>query len=218
LPRIFLLILLYGYNATINAQPICSSDVIPLFNIDSLNNIYKKNKQLLKEYRLASLIALSYFPELTDDHIKFKFSSINSTARTTVTFLSLFRKINKQFIIYINDDIQKTGILLCQAPFDAQVAVIAHELAHVVDFKNRNFSGMAHWGGNYLFEKDIAKIERDADKMVIERGLGWQLYNWAYFVLNHSDSDKHYLKIRKERYLLPNEIKEYISKGHDSNP
>ena len=218
MPRIFLLIFLYGFTVAINAQPICSNKAIPSLNIDSLNNIYGKNKKILKEYELTSLIALSYFPELTDDHIKFKFSSINSTARTTLTFLSLFKKMNKQFMIYINDDIQNTGMLLCLLPFDAQVAVIAHELAHVVDFKNRNFSGMIRWGANYLFEKDIAKIEKDADKMVIEHGLGWQLYHWADFVLNHSASNKHYLKIRKERYLSPNEIKEYISKAYDSNP
>ena len=214
--KIFLLIFLYGYAVTINAQSICSNQAVPSFNIDSLKNIYGKNKQLVTEYELASLIALSYFPELNQQRVQFKLNSINSTARTTVTFFSLFRKMNKQFVIYINDDIQQTGMLLCQAPFDAQVAAIAHELAHVVDFKNRNFLGMARWGSHYLFEKDISKIERDADKMVIEHGLGWQLYNWAYFILNHSDSDKRYLKMRKERYLLPNEIKEYISKVHDS--
>lgn len=212
MPRIFLLIFLYGYVVAINAQPICNNNDIPTFNIDSLNNIYGKNKHILKEYELTSLVALSYFPELANDDIKFKFNSINSTAMTTITFFSLFRKMNKQFIIYINDDIQKTGMLLNQAPFDAQVAAIAHELAHVVDFKNRNFSGMARWGLNYLFEKDIAQIENNADKMVIEHGLGCQLYNWADFVLSHSNSNKSYLKIRKKRYLSPYEIKEYITK------
>ena len=216
--KIFLLIFLYGYAVTINAQSICSNQAVPSFNIDSLKNIYGKNKQLVTEYELASLIALSYFPELNQQRVQFKLNSINSTARTTVTFFSLFRKMNKQFMIYINDDIQQTGMLLCQAPFDAQVAAIAHELAHVVDFKNRNFLGMARWGSHYLFEKGISKIERDADKIVIEHGLGWQLHNWSYFVLNHSRSDKRYLKMRKERYLLPNEIKEYISKVHDSKP
>jgi hypothetical protein len=166
----------------------------------------------MKEYESASLIALSYFPELKDDGIKFKISSINSTAQTTLTFFSLFKKMNKQYIIYINDNIQKTGMLLCQAPFDAQVAAIAHELAHVMDFKSRNFLGMTRWGGNYLFEKSIAKIERRTDKIVIEHGLGWQLYKWTDFVLNNSASDKRYLKMRRERYLLPNEIKEYINK------
>lgn len=213
MPRIFLLIFLYGSTVTINAQSICSNDTVPSFNIDSLNNIYGKNKRILKEYESASLIALSYFPELSQEFIQFKFNNINSTARTTVTFFSLFKRINKQYIIYINDDIPKTGILLYQAPFDAQVAVIAHELAHVSDFRNRNFSGMARWSANYLFEKNIAKIERDTDKIVIEHGLGRQLYDWADFVLNSPACNKHYLKIRQKRYLLPNEIKEYIGKA-----
>lgn len=213
--KIIILFLLYGFIISVPAHAGIDKDSIPMFNSDSLNQVYGKNKQLLNEYELPSLIALSYFPELIHEHIKFKLSGINSTAMTTVSFISVFKKINKQYIIYINDKIRKTGMLLKQAPFDAQVAAIAHELAHVMDFKNRSFFGMAWWGANYLFTKHISKIERDADKMVIKYGLGWPLYSWADFVLNHSTSNKHYLKMKQNRYLLPHEIKEYIGMPGD---
>lgn len=194
-----------------NAQPFAGTSPDLDFNADSLMKIYGKHKQLLKEYELPSLIALSYFPELINSRIKFKSAGINSTAVTTVNFISIFKKVNKQYIISINDNIRKTGILLDQAPFDAQVGVIAHELAHVMDFKSRSFFGMAFWGVRYLFVKQRTRIEKRADELVIRRGLGPELYLWADFVLHHPTIRKHYLKIKQTRYLLPDEIKKYMN-------
>lgn len=183
------------------------------YNLDSLKHLYGKHKKLVKEYDIVSLIALSYYPELIHEHIQFKFSSINSTARTTLTFGSIFKKINKQYIIIINDDIDRTGMLLNQAPFDAQVALIGHELAHVDDFRSRSFLDMAWWGITYLFVKQRTKIEKLGDKTTIKHGLGWQLFQWADFVLNHSTANKHYLKMKKSKYLLPDEILRYMKEN-----
>ena len=133
------------------------------YNVDSLKNIYGNNKELLNEFELQTLVALSYYPELLNAHIRFKYSTINSTAQTTVTLISIFKKINKQYIIYINDDILKTGFLLKTVPFNAQVAVIAHELAHVADFKRRSFFDMVWWGLSYLIVKQRTKIEIRTD-------------------------------------------------------
>ena len=195
--KIIILFILYGNTVNGNTQPFAGNDSTLTFNTDSLTKIYGKHKQLLKEYELPSLIALSYFPELIHERIKFKFSGINGTACTTVSFISVFKKINKQYIIYINNNPQKTGILLQQAPFNAQVAVIAHELAHVRDFKNRSFLDMALWGTGYLFVKHRSKIEKRTDKMVIRHGLGYELYSWTDFILNHLTINKHYLKIKQ---------------------
>src|SRR6185312_11291138 len=107
---------------------------------------------------------------------------------------------------YINANKEKTGMLLSHAPFDAQVALIAHELPHAIDFKKRSFLGMAWWGASYLFMKQRTKIEKRADETAIERGLGLQLYHWADFVLNHSTANKHYLKMKENKYLSPDEI------------
>ncbi len=181
-----------------------------IYNIDSLKNIYGNKKKLLNEFELQSLIALSYYPELLNEHIRFKYSTINSTARTTVTFISIFKKINKQYVIYINSDILKTGFLLKSVPFNAQVAVIGHELAHVADFKRRSFFDMAWWGLSYLIIKQRTKIELRTDKSAIRHGLGWALYQWADFVLNHSSVNKRYKKIKETKYMQPNEILQYM--------
>ena len=162
---------------------------------------------------MVSLIALSYLPELIDEDLKFKFASINSTARTTVTFGSVFKKFNKQYIIIINNDINRTGMLLNQAPFDAQVALVGHELAHVLDFKDRSFLEMVWWGLSYLFVKQRTKIETLADQETIKHGLGWELYHWTNFVLHHSTANKKYLKMKESKYMLPDEILRYMKEN-----
>ena len=212
--KIFFLFILITSFSNLLAQSDSASNVANSFNIDSLKTIYGKHKQLLKEYEAVSIIALSHYPELLNEDIQFKFSSINSTARTTVTFISVFKKIDKQYIIYINDDIESTGLLLNEAPFDAQVALIGHELAHVADFKRRSFLNMAFWGLGYLFVKQRAKIEKSADKATIRHHLGWQLYHWANFVANYSNTNTSYLKMRRSKYLLPGEILRYM-KEHE---
>jgi hypothetical protein len=187
------------------------------YNIDSLNKIYGQHKHFLKEYKAASLIALSYYPELANEQITFRYASINSTGRTTVTFASLFIKENKHYIIYLNDNIKKTGMLPSSVPFDAQVALIAHELAHVLDFQKRGFLEMGWWGLRYLFIKQRTKIEIKADKTVIKRGLGHQLYDLTDFILNHSTANKQYIKMKRSRYLSPEEIQTLTEKYEKEN-
>jgi hypothetical protein len=194
------------------AQPDTSKSLPLHYNIDSLKKIYGNKKQMLKEYQLPTLIALSYYPELLNDKITFKYSEINSTARTTVTFGSVFKKINKKYIVLINTDSAKTGLVLSDAPLDAQIAVIGHELAHVTDFKTRSFFDMIWWGLRYLIVKQQTTIELKADKSTIRHGLGWPLYYWADFIINHSKANKQYKRMKETRYMQPNEILEFMYK------
>ncbi len=159
---------------------------------------------------MQSLIALSYYPELWDENIAFRYKGFNSCAQTTMTLGSIFKRIDKQYIIYINDDRTKTGMLLQDAPYNAQVAVIGHELAHIVDFRGRGLFDLALWGLKYLFVKTSTKIERKTDRITIQHGLGWPLYYWADYVLNESKANKHYKKIKEKKYMQPDEILRYM--------
>ncbi len=194
--------------AQVNKQTQLSSE----YNIGSLKIKYGQNKQLLKEYELQTLIALSYYPELSDENIRFVYDAINSTAQTTVTLGSIFKRLNKHYIIIINNDIRKTGVLLSDAPFDAQVALIAHELAHVTDFDDRGFFDMVWWGLSYLVVKQRIRIEIKADVITIDHGLGWQLLSWTDFILNHSTANRRYLKMKRSKYLSTSEIIRFTKK------
>lgn len=174
--------------------------------------VYGNKKEFLKEYELPSLLALSYYPELKDEFVTFKYSSIKSTAISTMTFFSVLKKSEKHYVIIFNDNKKTTGLLLSQVPLNAQIALIAHELAHLVDFKKRNFLGMAFWGISYLSLKHRARIEKRADEIVIKRGLGIELYDWIDFVLNHSTAKKQYLEMKRKIYLSPVRVLAEIKK------
>jgi hypothetical protein len=200
-----------SYN--LSSQSDSTNSLLIHYNVDSLKKIYGIKKQLLRQYELQTLVALSYYPELVNEHIRFKYAHVNSIAQTTVTIGSIFKKINKQYIIIINDDKEKKGLLLSDAPFDAQVAVLGHELAHVNDFKDRGFFDMIWWGLSYLVVKQRTKIEKRTDMSTIRHGLGWPLYYWSDFVLNHSRANARYKKVRETKYMLPHEIIDYINKN-----
>ncbi|MEO6868187.1 MAG: hypothetical protein ABI168_00995 [Ginsengibacter sp.] len=180
------------------------------YNIDSLENNLGAHKSFLPEIKTPALIALSWYPELKDDEIVFKYKNINSTARTTMTFFSIFKNNNKKFIIYINRDSTRNGIALEDISVSAMVGLIGHELAHVEIFKQKKFFGLLFWGFKYLFQKQQKQLEIDTDKLTIQKGLGWPLYAWADFVLNHSNAKDSYIKMKTNKYLSPSQILEII--------
>ena len=192
-------------------------DTHSIQNIDSLKIIYGKHKHLLKEFEMQSLIALSYYPELWNEVVIFKFKDFTSCAQTTMTLGSVFKKTDKTYLIYINNDSTKTGFVLSDVPYNSQVAVIGHELAHIVDFKSRGFLDLALWGLKYLFVKTSIKIERKTDKIAIRHGLGWPLYYWADYILNQSTANKHYRKIKEKKYMHPDEILQNMATNKSSN-
>jgi hypothetical protein len=181
------------------------------YNADSLKRIYGKNKTFISEYELPSLIALSHYPELKETHIVFKLSDEESTGKTTIAFTSLFQD-QRKYIIYINRNKIKTGFLLNEAPLNAQVAVIGHELAHILDFSHKDLFGLIGWAIRYSGKKQRKAIDRNTDLVTIQHGLGKQLYEWSVFALNNPNLSDAYKKARKAYYLQPDEILALLNK------
>lgn len=182
-------------------------------NKDSLKHIYGNNKEFIQEYQLQSLVALSFYPELVNTKISFRLSDKESIAKTTMTFFSVINSSNKHFIIYINKNKSRTGMLLQDASFIGQVGAIGHELAHVADFQKKNFLQMAGWGVKYIFKKGKINTERKTDRSAIEHSLGPELYNFVDFVLNHSSATNEYKKFKRLNYLSPGEILQLIKRS-----
>ena len=202
---IILFISSYLFNSKVYSQTIQKS-ILSAINKDSLKNIYGNNKKFVAEYELQSLIALSFYPELINRKITFKLTDKESVAKTTITFFSIFKSADKHFIIYINDNKKRTGFLLNDAPFTAQIGAIGHELAHVADFNRKNLPAMIWWGIKYVSGKERIKIERRTDLSTINHGLGMELYNFIDFVFNGSSANNNYKKFKQKNYLSGTEI------------
>ena len=180
------------------------------FQLDSLLQAYGKNKTLAPGYELQSLVALSFYPELYETKIDFKLANKESIAKTTLPLLALIFNC-KHYIIYINNNKSRTGIKFSEIPFNAQIGVIGHELAHAADFKRKNLPALAWWGLRYLNNKTHRKIERATDLATIRHGLGWQLYDFTNFVMKSPDAKSDYKKSKQKFYLHPEEIMQILN-------
>ena len=178
--------------------------------VDSLLGIYSNNKTFVDEYLEPTLIALSYFPELKDISITFKYSKEATTMAARPILTTVFGKIRYQ--ILINNQSNFKGILLSDVPFNAQIGIIAHELSHIVDYESRNFWGILGITFRFLDKKRKPLFEKEIDRITIERGLGWQLYDWAVFSMYESDkATEDYKTFKQKNYMTPKEIEYLIS-------
>jgi len=106
-------------------------------------------------------------------------------------------------------------ILLSTVPFNARVGLFGHELAHFADYNSRSFFGVLGRMFAYSNKKGKEKFEKEIDSLTIERGLGWQLYDWSDFVLNHSNGSVSYKEFKRQIYLEPEEIKLIIEERNE---
>lgn len=181
--------------------------------VDSLVMIYGENKELIDAYADILIVALSYYPELKSTHIKFEYSNEKTTMASRPSRI-MFPRTYK---ILINKNKNFDGIPFDSIPWNAAVGIVGHELAHIVDYESMNVLGLVDrlllyankQHGKPYFEKSI-------DLITINRGLGWQLYDWAkYAMYDNKVASEEYKEFKRHTYLTPDEIITYIN--HYSN-
>ena len=97
-------------------------------------------------------------------------------------------------------------------PFNAQIGVIGHEFAHIDDYENKNSFKIIGTGLHYLGHKGKRKLEQSIDLLTIQKGLGWQLYDWENYVINLSKATPEYKEFKRRTYMQPDKIEEEIKK------
>ena len=104
--------------------------------------------------------------------------------------------------------------MLSKIPFNAQVGVIGHELAHVVDYENKRKIGIISTGVGYLFTDYKQNLENEIDKITIEHGLGWQIYDFADYILNWSGASEEYKHYKEKIYFSHIELLNIMKQYH----
>lgn len=151
---------------------------------DSLLEDFGQNKDLPTGYELQALLALSHYPQLKNVRIKFVLDDVAIPLSSRPHWSSMLRSSRKrtyQVIMDTNMEGPRSALLLKNQPFNAQIGIIGHELAHTVYYLNRSFFGII---GDALCQLSSCRIdfERNTDKRLIDYGLGWQRYDHASFV------------------------------------
>jgi len=184
----------------------------------SLIKTYGRNKVLPKGFELQSLLALSHYPELKDVPIRFVMqpASLQLAARPDPWSLLLPWESRVYQVVISNDTGHKNDpILLSRLPFNEQVGIIGHELAHVVFYLNKKAFYFVSLGYKYAFRfREFAPgFERSTDRRAIAHGLGYQLYDFAFYVRKAFGQTLQ--QIQQERgslYLSPAEIADEMAK------
>ncbi|MGL5317686.1 MAG: hypothetical protein ACRC9Q_03200 [Bacteroidales bacterium] len=187
---------------------------------DSMNTLreeYGKNKVYPQEYEEQFLIALSHFPQLKEVHIHLIFDHEKTTMSARPKIASLFCK-DRKYNIRINNAKSFEGILLEDVPFNAQIGVIGHELAHIVDYEQKSFAQIIGTGLGYLTGKYKRRLEHYIDNQTIMHGLGWQLLEWAQYSMHEDNASEKYIQFKKRVYMLPEKILTVIETKSNRSP
>jgi len=189
---------------------------------DSLRllNEYGQNKILVNQYALATLVALSYFPELKNVHIEFITKPAYSLLKTSPVPGGIMSRKTRAYKIVISDSTmwKLDPIMLKRMDFNTQVGVLGHELSHVADFTRRSFANLTGTGIGHLSSKYIDRFEYNTDSICIAHSLGYQLLAWSRFVrkalntTNYDGADNINKPMLHERYMNPETIIERMKK------
>lgn len=176
---------------------------------------YKLNKIYPIEFENQILIALSHYPELKEECIEFKISSLKSSAlMSRPTFESVILTwTKKKYIVFISDCTDNLLLQKClfkKLPYNAQIGVLGHELSHISKYYEKTSLQMLTELIKYQFSKEYFNIiESTTDQDVISHSLGFQLLAWSNF--------QYYVKVQMglgNAYLSPQKIKTEIKKNN----
>ena len=201
------------YSEDLNVKPVqkINLDFIQS-NLEKLKGIFGFNKKVPKEVLSNFYAAIRYYPDLKDVNIKVRYGIIKTTMQCRPRWDFFFhKKENRSYVIYIGNKIKNSnGILYKNLPLNAQIGVIGHELAHIIDYQSMNNFQMIQFGIDYLKSKRKKEIENNIDLIAIHRGLGYQIKDFSKYVFEDSGASFEYLKYKMKFYFRPNQIKEIL--------
>jgi hypothetical protein len=219
--RIYVLLLACFFDfGALNAQstmpPQLYTQSIEQQHFDSLKQQYSKHKILPPGFELQALIALSYYPELTNAHIKFrvKKAKLPYASRPRLGSLLIpFAHKKYQIIISNQSNALRAPTLLKNLEFNAQIGALGHELAHTAHYRQSHkwkILGESIW---YLSTHFKERFEKMTDRIAMEHGLCPQIYTWnkAVYPVKLKDGE------RAKIYYTPEEILD-ICEGHNRFP
>lgn len=209
-------------------QQLTPSEIMPVRQFDSLywamqreilQKEFGEHKTLLPGFELQCLLALRHFPELKDARIRFVYQKALIPLASRPAFFSLFgKRSRREYRIIVSKDSGQAmePILLKNLPFDAQVAILAHELGHAAHYEQLSTWGLFKFGLLYLVSADFrARHERSTDERVIYHALGWQLFEYARYVRTAPDAVSQYEAMQEfldSTYLTPSDILEALGR------
>jgi hypothetical protein len=182
--------------------------------ISKLKLSFGRNKTIPKAYEVPILIALSAYPELKEVRINFKpVKKYSVPYGTTPTVASLLKPPSKRlYEVHLLEEAKEPefSALFKNLPLEGQIAVIGHELVHVLQYHRCSSPQLIKMMALYAFPSFKKSIERGADIGAIRHGFGEKLHKHALYLRSIPGYVKKRPEINKH-YLRPGEILIHIN-------
>jgi hypothetical protein len=179
-------------------------------NFISLTHVTQNLIVTIPSLDLAARLALNLYPELKDSEIEIIEGNITTSMLAQPKFLSLMlnSKENRKYKVVVNSNKESAkSNLIYELDLEGQVALLAHEFAHLLDYSTQSKYELMGTGIAYsLIPSYKTDTEHQADHEVINRGLGKGLLQFTSHVFSHERLTKKYKKYKKRYYLSPEEI------------
>ncbi|MBW2962585.1 hypothetical protein [Mesonia aestuariivivens] len=175
------------------------------------------NKEIPLSIKDQVEVALSYYPQLKDTPIAFKFKKEikKSTMQAQPSFVSFLKsRKNRAYVILISEKfhIEEEEFSILNVEDEVLIGWIGHELGHVMDYRERSTLGMAAFGLKYLFSTaHIQEVERAADTYAVKHGMYQYILATKNFILNNTSISPKYKNRIKRLYMSPEEIMELVN-------
>lgn len=181
-------------------------------NLPGLKNEFSNNKIIPAEIELECLAALSFYPELKNTDIEFRFGKLSFTMISKPKFKSILKdRTQRQYVIIVQEPgLSKNNLEWKELSFNAMVGWIGHELGHVLHYSHKSSGGIMFIGIKYAVPGYRRKMERFTDQLAILHNLGYALYEGVDYTINSSHASEHYKNNQEKFYLHPEEIIERI--------
>ncbi|MDO6492247.1 MULTISPECIES: hypothetical protein [unclassified Cellulophaga] len=182
---------------------------IALFMSVQYINAQHITPQIIKK---EALIALSYYPQLKNTEIEFRFKNNikKSTMQAQPVFGSLLRsKKKRKYLVLISEKFKISGKEFKTTNVDSDILIgwLGHELGHILDYQNRSSLNLMWFGIKYsLSDNYIKEAERAADSYAVNSGMANYILKTKKFILNNAEIDEDYKARIKKYYLSPEEI------------
>jgi hypothetical protein len=155
------------------------------YDYDSLLAKYGRNKTLPSGYKLQTLLALMHYPQLQEAEIHFLIEPETlPLASRPLPWTIFLPKKYWQYNIMISSESRafSKDMLFERLPFNAQVGILGHELAHTLHYQDKTALEIALIGLSYASPTYRAAFEKNTDRITVQQGLGWQLLTFASFL------------------------------------
>ncbi|MEM9076999.1 MAG: hypothetical protein AAGC43_08165 [Bacteroidota bacterium] len=187
---------------------------------------YEFRKKIPKEIQAQVLTALSYYPQLKYTRIKFRFKKRKTPLTSRPRISHVFLPKNwRTYVITISKETTESfaPILFSRLPYNAQIGVLGHEIAHILDYKSQTSFQLIGLGFKIGKSSFVDRFEFETDERTIAHGLGYQLLDWSIFVRKalgimewkgaSETLESGNISGTNERYMNPETIKKYIAQN-----